>query len=162
MDQVLCDATARLETAPDDAAALATIRAALVEPSDRTAALHAAARFLPEWPVQLVAIAPAEATLLATLWTETPVSKRCAFVSAVAAAGSAHLDALIDGARQLPRELASPLMMMLSPHLPDPSSGEILIADMLEHLRGARRDRACGERAERLLQRHELWHKRED
>jgi hypothetical protein len=126
-------------------------------------ALVAAARGASEWPAGLVAYAAPEEELLIELWQETPVAKRRAYLEAVVAAGEAHLDALIAGARALAktsRDQAAPLMMMLAPHLPDPTSGEIVVEAMVGTLRANRKDPRQGELAERVLRKHELWPKK--
>jgi hypothetical protein len=147
----------------DDPAGLAALREALAGPGDHRRALLAAARHLPEWPAEGVRLAPPDDELLLALWKETPVSKRRAFVEAVVATGADHHHALIAGARQLvrrSREQAAPLMKMLAPHLPDPTSGEIVVEAMLGSLRSNRKDPQQAELAERLLRRHDIWPKK--
>jgi hypothetical protein len=126
-------------------------------------ALLGAARHLPEWPADWIRrVVPDDALLLA-LWKATPVSKRRAFVDAVAAAGPDHLDALITGARHLvrtSRDQAAPLMKMLAPHLADPTSGEIVVEAMVGSLRANRKDPRQAELAERILRKHDIWPKK--
>lgn len=153
-----------LLVAREDPLGRAVLRDALAAPGDRRLALLGAARGLPEWPDELMALVDPDAALLIALWTETPPGKRRAFIDAVVAAGSDHLDALIAGARELAaisREGASPLMTMLAPHLPDPTSAELVMEAVIGNLRANRRgDPRHAELAERLLHRHELWPKK--
>lgn len=154
-----------LAASPDDPAGLAALRGALAGPGDQRLALLGAARHLPEWPAELIHLAAPDDALLLALWKETPVSRRRAFVEAVAAAGPEHLDALITGARHLvrtSREQAAPLMKMLAPHLADPTSGEIVVEAMVGSLRANRKDPQQAELAERLLRRHDIWPKKPD
>ena len=91
--------------------------------------------------------------------------RRRAFVSAIVAAGPTHLDALIASARHLARmnhEHAAPLMMMLGPYLPEPTSGEFAVEAMVGALRANREDPRRAELAERVLHKHELWPKKPD
>lgn len=149
----------------DDPAGLAALRDALAGPGDHRLALLGAARHLPEWPADWLRLAPPEDALLLALWKATPASRRRAFVDGVAAVGPEHLEALIDGARQLvrtSRDQAAPLMKMLAPHLPDPTSGEIVVEAMVGSLRANRKDPRQAELAERLLRRHDIWPKKPD
>jgi hypothetical protein len=163
-------ACALLLAVPQDAAGIAAIRDALGHPQHRVLALLAAARHLPEWPAQLLGLAPTDEDVLLELWKATPAGKRRAFCAAVDVAGPAHLEALIAGARRLVRvnrELATPLMMMLGPYLPDPTTGEILVETVLENMRAHRQDPSHrhdahqAELAERMLNRRELWPKKD-
>jgi hypothetical protein len=152
-----------LVAAHEDPAGLAALREALGRPGDRRLALVAAARHLPEWPGEWVRLVPPDDALLLELWKETPVPKRRAFVEAIAVVGPDHLHALIAGARQLvrtSREQAAPLMKMLAPHLPDPTSGEIVVEAMLGSLRANRKDPRQAELAERILRKHDIWPKK--
>lgn len=152
----------------EDPVALGALRGALAAPADeevRRLALHVAARHLPEWPAGLLPLAPPDAALLLALWKDTPVPRRRSFVEAVVAAGKAHLDALIAGARHLvrmSRDQATPLMMMLGPYLPDPTSGEFAVEAMVGSMRSSRKDPRQAELAERILLKHELWPKKPD
>ncbi len=154
-----------LVAAHEDPAGLAVLREALAGPGDPRLALLGAARHLPEWPAEWVRLAPPDDALLLALWKTTPVPKRRAFVEAVAATGPAHLDALIAGARHLvrtSRDQAAPLMKMLAPHLPDPTSGEIVVEAMVGSLRANRKDPRQAELAERILRKHDIWPKKPD
>lgn len=154
-----------LAASREDPAGLAVLREALAGPGDPRLALLGAARHLPEWPAEWVRRAPPDDALLLALWKATPVPKRRAFVEAIAATGPAHLDALIAGARQLvrtSRDQAAPLMKMLAPHLPDPTSGEIVVEAMVGSLRANRKDPRQAELAERILRKHDIWPKKPD
>ena len=149
----------------EDPAGIAALREALAAPGDRRLALRAAARHLPEWPGEWIRMTPPDDALLLELWKATPAPRRRAFVEAVAAAGPEHLDALISGARQLvrtSRDQAAPLMKMLAPHLPDPTSGEIVVEAMVGSLRANRKDPRQAELAERILRKHDIWPKKPD
>lgn len=149
-----------LAASHEDPAGLAAIREALVGPGDHRLALLAAARHLPEWPAGWIRLAAPEDTLLLALWKATPVARRKAFVEAVVAAGADHHHALIAGARQLvrtSREQAAPLMKMLAPYLPDPTSGEIVVEAVVGSLRANRKDLHQAELAERLLHKRDIW-----
>jgi len=144
----------------EDPLGLAALREALAGPGDHRLALLGAARHLPEWPADWIRRTPPDDELLLALWKATPVPKRRAFVEAVVAAGADHHYALIAGARQLVRtgrEQAAPLMKMLAPYLPDPTSGEIVVEAMVGSLRANRKDPHQAELAERLLHRHDIW-----
>lgn len=152
-----------LAVSRDDPAGLAALREALASPGDRRSALLAAARYLPEWPTEWVRLADPDDALLLALWKETSATKRRAFVDVVVAAGPAHHQALIAGARHLvrtSRDQAAPLMKMLAPYLPDPTSGEIVVEAMVGSLRANRKDPRQAELAERLLRRHDIWPKK--
>jgi len=152
-----------LAVSREDPAGLTALREALADPGDRRAALIAAARHLPEWPVEWVRLAEPDDALLLELWKETPVLRRRAFVEAVVAAGADHHQALIAGARHLvrtSRDQAAPLMKMLAPYLPDPTSGEIVIEAMVGSLRANRKDPRQAELAEHILHRHDIWPKK--
>jgi hypothetical protein len=147
----------------DDPAALAAIREALAGPGDHRRALRCAARHLPEWPADWLRLAEPEDLLLLELWKETPVGKRRRFVESVVAAGAEHHHALIAGARHLvrtSRDQAAPLMKMLAPYLPDPTSGEIVVEAMVGSLRSNRKDPRQAELAERILRKHDIWPKK--
>jgi hypothetical protein len=146
-----------------DPAGLAVLREALAGPGDRRSAFLAAARHLPEWPGEWVRSTEPDDALLLALWIETSASKRRAFVEAVVAAGPEHHHALIAGARHLvrtSRDQAAPLMKMLAPYLPDPTSGEIVIEAMVGSMRANRKDPRQAELAERILRRHDIWPKK--
>ncbi len=150
---------------PGDPAALAAIREALAVPGGRRRALVCAARHLPEWPADLIGLAEPDDLLLLELWKETPVGKRRRFVESVVAAGAEHHNALISGARHLvrtSRDQAAPLMKMLAPYLPDPTSGEIVVEAMVGSLRSNRKDPRQAELAERILRKHDIWPKKPD
>jgi hypothetical protein len=154
-----------LAASREDPAGLAALREELAHPGDLRIALLGAARHLPEWPAQWIHLVPADAAFLLELWKETPVPKRRAFVEAVVVTSPDHLHALIAGARQLvrtSREQAAPLMKMLAPHLPDPTSGEVVVEAMVGSLRANRKDPRQAELAEHILRRHDLWHKKPD
>jgi hypothetical protein len=164
-----------LAVSREDPVGLAALRDVLAGPADPLApwdgdpvhrlALLAAARHLPEWPANLIHCAEPDDALLLELWKQTPMPKRRAFVETVAAAGPDYLDALIAGARHLvrtSRDQAAPLMKMLAPHLPDPTSGEIVVEAMVGSLRANRKDPRQAELAERILRRHDIWPKKPD
>jgi hypothetical protein len=157
-----------LTAARQDPVGLEVVRGALAAPAgeeSRRLALDVAARHLPEWPANWLHLAPPDPALLLSLWKDTPVPRRRAFVEAVAAAGRAHLDALIAGARHLARmsrEQAGPLMMMLAPYLPEPTSGEFIVEAMVGTLRAKHKDPRQAELAERVLSKHDLWPKKPD
>lgn len=158
-------ATELLAVSRGDPAGLAVLRGALAEPGDRKRALVAAARHLPEWPADWLRLAPPDEVLLIELWKATSVPRRRAFVDAAAAAGPDHIESLIAGARQLVRgnrEQVAPLMKMLAPYLPDPTSGEFVVEAMLGSLRASRRDPQQAELAERVLRKHDFGPKKPD
>lgn len=156
-------ATELLVVSRDEPVAVAVLREALAGPGDHRLALLGAARHLPEWPTALVRLAEPDPKLLLALWKETPVPKRRAFVDAVVAVSADHHHAMIAGARHLvrtSRDAAAPLMKMLAPHLPDPTSGEIAVEAMVGSMRANRKDPRQAEMAERLLRRHDIWPKK--
>jgi hypothetical protein len=151
--------------AREDPMALRILREALAGPAERGPALLVAARHLPEWPGEWLRLVPPDDALLLALWKETPAPRRRAFVEAVVVVGPDHLDALIVGARRLvrtSREQGAPLMKMLAPHLPDPTSGEFAVEAVLGSLRAKSKDPHQSELAERVLRKHELWPKKPD
>lgn len=152
-----------LAVSRDDPAGLAALREALAGPGDHRCALLAAARHLPEWPTEWVRLAEPDDELLLALWKETSATKRRAFVDAIVAVSPEHHHAMIAGARYLvrtSRDQAAPLMKMLAPHLPDPTSGEIAVEAMFGNLRANRKDPRQAEMAERILRKHDIWPKK--
>jgi hypothetical protein len=152
-----------LAVSRNDPAGLTAIRGALANPGERRSALLAAARHLPDWPSEWIRLTEPDDMLLLALWKETPAPRRRAFIEAVVAAGPDHHHALIAGARHLvrtSRDEAAPLMKMLAPYLPEPTSGEIVIEAMVGSLRANRKDPRQAELAERLLRRHDIWPKK--